>query len=228
MVISVKKTILYLLIVVFTLFAQSTTVKDPDPERFSKAIEIFKNWDVKNSFPKQPVLFAGSSSIRLWKTQQDFPKLKVINRGFGGAHISDILHYIDETVLKYQPQVIVFYCGDNDVAADKNAEKVLGDFQLFCEKVSNVLPSTKIIYLPIKPSILRWSFWPEMQKTNELIESYIDNNNNFYHCDIVSPMLDDKGMPLKELFIEDNLHLSNEGYAVWKKQLKPLLETLIK
>ena len=111
--INMNKIILFLPILVFTLCAQVPAINDPDPERFSKAIESFKNWDAKNFFPDQAVLFAGSSSIRLWKTQQSFPEVKVINRGFGGAHISDMLHYIDETVLKYKPRIIVFYCGDN-------------------------------------------------------------------------------------------------------------------
>ena len=65
-------------------------INNPDPERFKQEINQFKAWDEKNTFSKNAVLFVGSSSIRLWKTAVAFPQLPVVNRGFGGSHISDV------------------------------------------------------------------------------------------------------------------------------------------
>ncbi|HKK45627.1 MAG TPA: hypothetical protein VJ964_08900, partial [Balneolaceae bacterium] len=91
-------------------------VKDPDPQRFQQEIDNFKLWDAKNSYPNQAILFVGSSSIRFWKSHDAFPNYPVINRGFGGAHISDVQHYYRQVIGKYHPSIIVFYCGDNDIA----------------------------------------------------------------------------------------------------------------
>lgn len=58
---------------------------DPDPTRFEEEIDLFRQYDLRNSAPRDAVLFVGSSSIRLWPTAVAFPTIKVINRGFGGA-----------------------------------------------------------------------------------------------------------------------------------------------
>jgi hypothetical protein len=113
---------------------------DPDPQRFAKGIAAFERWDRKNAWPADPILFVGSSSIRMWPTRESFPRLPVLNRGFGGAHISDVNHYFDRVVAPYSPRAIVFYCGDNDIAAGKTPERVLADFRRFVDLVRARLP----------------------------------------------------------------------------------------
>ncbi|MBN1362511.1 MAG: hypothetical protein JW993_18080 [Sedimentisphaerales bacterium] len=130
---------------------------NPDPNRFAGEIEAFAQWDSKNAIPADPILFVGSSSIRLWKTHESFPELPIVNRGFGGAHISDVVHFADRIVLPYAPRLIVFYAGDNDVAAGKSASRVLCDYRRFVELVHAKLPETRIIFISIKPSSSRWS-----------------------------------------------------------------------
>ncbi len=89
---------------------------DPDPARFTADIAAFEAWDRQNSTSKNAVLFVGSSSIRLWQTAEAFPELAVINRGFGGSHASDVVHFAPRIIFKYEPRTIVFYAGDNDIA----------------------------------------------------------------------------------------------------------------
>ena len=95
----------------------------PNPLRFMQkplsgdqvSIDLFQLWDKKNSQVENPVVFVGSSSIRKWYTAEYFPDIPLVNRGFGGSHISDVIYFINETVLKFKPKVIVFYAGDNDI-----------------------------------------------------------------------------------------------------------------
>ena len=200
-------------------------VADPDPQRFEKEIARFEEWDRKNAWPDQPILFAGSSSIRMWKTHVSFPHSPVINRGFGGAHISDVIHFAEQVVLPYKPPVIAFYAGDNDVAGGKTAERVRDDYAKFTKLVHKQLPETTIIFLPIKPSTSRWKFWPEMRKANALIEEYSRSDERLLYVDLATPMLTgDDGRPPASLFIEDGLHLSEEGYRLWTKILMPVID----
>ncbi len=151
---------------------------NPDPARFTADIAAFEAWDRQNSAPKDAVLFVGSSSIRMWQTAECFPGIPVINRGFGGSHASDVNHFAKRIVLKYAPRAIVFYAGDNDLADGKSPEQVAGDFARFVEIVESKLPDTRIIYLPVKPSLARWQLWPEMQATNALVKKLIDANDH--------------------------------------------------
>jgi len=207
--------------------AQPAEAPDPDPHRFDDEIARFIQWDKKNSFPEDALLFVGSSSIRLWMTGESFPDFHVINRGFGGAHISDVNYFIEPTVLKYFPEVIVFYAGDNDIAGDKTPAQVLEDYQAFVQSVLANRSDTKILYLPIKPSIARWQFWPQMEQANKLIEDYCTLNTNLWYTDTASPMLQMGTPPPPELFVDDGLHLSDQGYQMWNDILMPVLQQVL-
>lgn len=188
---------------------------DPDPARFNAEVEAFAEWDQKNSTPPDAVLFAGSSSIRFWPTAERFPQLPVINRGFGGSHISDVNHFIDQTVLKYQPATIVFYAGDNDIAGGKTADRVLADYRIFVERVMASRPDTDILFVAIKPSLARWNRWPAMKDANEKIRAYSASRPHLHFADIAPPMLGADGKPKPALFRDDGLHLTPAGYDIW-------------
>tara|TARA_Y100000590_G_scaffold415195_1_gene512757 strand:- start:2646 stop:3401 length:756 start_codon:yes stop_codon:yes gene_type:complete len=219
---------------IIILYSFSFGQGDPDPERFNINpigdaiyIDSFEYWDYKNSFPDNAVLFIGSSSIRKWSTSNYFPFAPVINRGFGGSHISDIIYFIDKTVLKYNPKVIVLYAGDNDVASGKSAVDVFHDYMDFILKIHNAIPETHIIFLPIKPSPKRWTFWPIMSEINSLIKEFNSQNIYLHYVDTASPMLSKLGQPIPSLFISDSLHLSINGYDLWSETLEPILKKLL-
>jgi lysophospholipase L1-like esterase len=202
--------------------------ENPDPQRFKSEIDAFLNWDSKNAPPADPVVFVGSSSIRLWRTHTYFPDLPVINRGFGGSHISDVNYYADTLVLKFNPQIIVFYAGDNDIADGKSPETVYSDFTAFFDRIHTGLPSAKIVYLPIKPSPSRWQYWPAMQEANSRIEALCTQDPDLYYVDTASPMIGGNGRPMPGLFVSDSLHLNQTGYKLWTGILAPELRDLLK
>jgi lysophospholipase L1-like esterase len=206
--------------------AASASEPDPDPSRFDNEIRAFEAWDEKNAIPPNAVLFVGSSSIRLWPTAESFPDLPVVNRGFGGSHISDVNHFADRIVLRYQPRVIVFYAGDNDIAAGKSPQQVFDDFRQFAQIVAERLPQAQLIYLPIKPSLDRWKLWPHMQKANALVEEWSKANQQLTCVDTAAPMLGPDSLPRPELFLDDGLHMNAKGYRLWTKVLDRQLRQL--
>ena len=206
----------------------------PNPQRFNKnpegdnvSIDLFQLWDKKNSTPKYPVVFVGSSSIRKWSTAEYFPDIPIVNRGFGGSHISDVNHFINETVLKYKPRVIIFYAGDNDINYGKSPKIVLEDYIYFVDQVHSQLPETEIIFIPIKPSLKRWALWNEMKEANRLVRNYSKKKPLLYYIDTASPMLNSNGLPKSSLFVSDSLHLSKDGYDLWSKILEPILRDVL-
>ena len=145
------------------------------PAPFEQEIKAFEQSDAKNPPPKNAVLFIGSSSIRLWKTlADDFPDLKVINRGFGGSQIEHSNRYFDKIVAPYRPKLIVFYAGGNDVAAGKGPQRVLADFKTFVEKVRTSLPGTRVLFISIRPSVARRHLHGREWLTNALRSNSIN------------------------------------------------------
>jgi len=190
------------------------------------SIDLFQLWDKKKSQIENPVVFVGSSSIRKWYTAEYFPDIPIVNRGFGGSHISDVIYFINETVLKFKPKVIVFYAGDNDIHFGKTSQIVFAHYVDFVKKVHVQLPDTRIMFIPIKPSPNRWPLWHEMEKTNHMVKMYSQNNPLLYYVDTATPMLSERGKPIASLFVKDSLHLSHEGYDLWSSIVKPVLYDL--
>ena len=201
-------------------------VADPDPLRFAPEIDDFTEWDGKNSAPPRPVLFVGSSSIRLWSSAASFPGCGIVNRGFGGAQISDVQHFYEAVVARYRPRAILFYAGDNDVWAGKSPGRVLEDFQQFVETVRRDQPETPIYFIAIKPSPRRMELWREMAEANGLVRTWTESQQKLGYVDIATPMLGADGRPRPELFIEDDLHLNEAGYEVWESVLAEPLTSL--
>jgi lysophospholipase L1-like esterase len=170
------------------------------------------------------VLFVGSSSIRLWATlERDFPGVPVLNRGFGGSEIADAVQLANRIVVPYKPRVIVFYAGDNDLAAEKTPARVLSDFQSFVAIVRRQLPGTLVVFISVKPSIARWNIVDKIRETNQLIRAYARTDDKLIYVDVFSPMLDAAGKPRRELFLEDGLHMTPAGYAIWRDVVAPMI-----
>lgn len=183
--------------------------------RWEKDIAAFEAADRTNPPPKGAVLFVGSSSIRFWTNlAQDFPHLKLINRGFGGSDIPDSTHFADRIIFPYEPSKIVLYAGDNDIARGVSPEKVLYDFKEFVEKVRTRLPNTKVYFLAIKPSPSRWYLSPQAKKANRLVKRYARFRPKVEFIDVWSPLIKD-GRPEPALYEKDRLHLNRAGYERW-------------
>ncbi len=222
-----KRTIkasLYLALLAGSLLCFAASQPALAQDQWEEAIRAFEQMDETDPPPESAVLFTGSSSIRMWTTlAEDFPDARVINRGFGGSQMSDLIHYADRIVTPYAPRLILVYEGDNDVAAGKTAEQVFTDYQQFISLVHDQLPDTRIAFIAIKPSLARRFLMDEMHKANGLVEEYTSTCDHLDYIDIFTPMLGEDGEPLPDVFLEDGLHMNAAGYAIWTEAVHPYL-----
>jgi lysophospholipase L1-like esterase len=195
-----------------------------EENRWEAAIRQFEAADAANPPKPGGIVFVGSSTIRFWPTAEDFPELGVVNRGFGGSQTADAVHYVDRIVIKYQPRLVVFYEGDNDLSYGKSPETVFADTVAFFEKVHAALPDANIIHVSIKPSIARWNLIDKIRATNALVREYAANHDYIHYFDTEPLILGQDGKPRLELFVSDGLHFSREGYDVLNEILEPLLK----
>ncbi len=197
----------------------------PNPDRFEMQIAEFEESDKTSPPPTGAVLCYGSSSIRYWHKDlaEDLAPLTVIPRGFGGSNMNDALHFADRAVLPYKPRAILLYEGDNDIGAGVSPEEVIDTFRKFVTKVHSTLPDTRIYIIAIKPSILRWRLWPQIQKTNELFAAECNKNDKLTYIDIATPMLTPEGLPRPELLCMDRLHMNRQGYELWRDIVQQIL-----
>ncbi|HSI11874.1 MAG TPA: SGNH/GDSL hydrolase family protein [Chthoniobacter sp.] len=192
-----------------------TVAADPFA-KWEKEIAAFEAKDRENPPPKGGIVFVGSSSIKKWVTlAEDFPHHQVLNRGFGGSQIIDSVHFADRIVIPYEPRMVVFYAGGNDIHAHKTPEQVFADFQAFVEKVRAKLPKTEIACISIAGNPARWAEVEQVKALNTMLESYIKGKEDMKFINVFPRMLGSDGLPRTEIFVADRLHMNPEGYKLW-------------
>ncbi len=231
-----KLTSLIVAICALSLLAGCQSVSptaEKKPNRFQPVIDKWVEQDAVNPPPKDAVLFIGSSSIRLWDSlHDDFPQYDVIQRGFGGSHISDSIEFADKIVTPYKPRAIVMFAGTNDIASNKSVERVFNEYKTFVNLARKGKKwgeePVPIFFIGITPCESRWKHWPKSSELNRLVKEYTYKHKNLYYIDTPTPILSTApvpgGPPSKDLFRDDLLHLSPEGYALWTRVITPVLE----
>ena len=206
--------------VVVALAATVTTANQTTPLRFArweKEIRAIEKRLDANPPKRGGVVFAGSSSIRLWDVPKSFPDLPAANVGFGGAEIRDCTFFAERLLTRHEPSAVVFYAGDNDIANGRSAAQVADDFAAFTKVVHDRLPKCRVLFVAVKPSPKRWNLFAVQQKANELVRKECSADNRLAYVDVVTPMLGSDGKPTPDLFVQDQLHLSPKGYEIWAK-----------
>ncbi len=187
-----------------------------DPLRYSKAINNFVRADSVAMPAPNSLLFVGSSSIVGWKTlAADLPEVNVINRGFGGSHMADLIYYMDQIVFPYNPNAIVVYEGDNDIASGLSPKAFYKNYLTFIQRTLENWPEIPIFFISIKPSLDRVDHMENMAKANALVKAYTLEHENLFYIDVFNPMLNENGTPREDIFGHDGLHMNATGYELW-------------
>ena len=197
--------------------------------RFLPEIQKFDSLDQVNGLTNNGILFTGSSSIRMWSTlTEDMSPLPVLNRGFGGSTIPEVLHFSGKYLFQHKPQIVVLYCGENDISEGQTPETVLASFKTFAKILETRLPNSKLVFISMKPSVARWNLWEQYKTGNALIQKFISGKPNMLYVDAGETMLASDGKIKEDIFIEDGLHMNAKGYEGWTQQMKPILESIYK
>ncbi|MBK7977772.1 MAG: hypothetical protein IPK07_32495 [Deltaproteobacteria bacterium] len=197
------------------------------PRVWEREIRRFERIDRAHPPAPSAILFTGSSSIRFWSTlAADMRPLYVLNRGFGGAHAEHVTYFADRIVYTRAPRAIVLYAGDNDLGrlSPRSVSGVVEDFEDFVAAMRERLGAELPIYLlSIKPTPLRASQWPRMERANQGLVALAARDPHLHYVDVATPMLDGHGRARRELFRWDGLHLNGAGYALWTSIVRPRL-----
>ena len=222
---------MYNKLIVILYFVFSFEVKSqeyPDPKRFYNEIKSELEESPFKKSDKPLIVFSGSSSIRFWiDLDEDFIEYDILNRGFGGSIFSDLNYFINELIIKHNPDLIVLYEGDNDIAFNIPTEYIYDDFKKSYELIRKKNENVPIIYIAPKPSPARWDKKNKYDELNNLIKEFCKMKQKTYYFDTWSIMIDNEGNIPKKYFWTDMLHMNKSGYQVWKKNLKPLINKIL-
>ncbi len=195
---------------------EDTEVIDPDlfEDEVQKLEQRVNQWKNKDNL----IAFYGSSSFRLWSTlEKDLSPLNTINLGFGGSSFGYCLHYFDRIFQNgFNPHRVVIYAGDNDIGKGLPPGLILQRFRKLTDRIREKYPLVKLTFVTIKPSPERDHLLEYTRETNNLIRKELLAIQRADMINVFDSMLDEKGKARPELYLEDQLHLNEHGYRIWK------------
>lgn len=202
----------------------SFSLSAQDPTRFEQEVKSLVAADTAINH-KKLILFTGSSSIRMWKSLgADYPKHNTLNRGFGGSEMKDLLFYADQLIIKHNPKEIFIYEGDNDINSGKSPDEILKTAEQLLARIRATLPkNVKVIFIAAKPSLARWHLKETYLIYNKKLKEWTEQQKKVEFVDVWTPLIDANGEVLKDIFIQDGLHLNEKGYKIWAATIKEFL-----
>jgi lysophospholipase L1-like esterase len=218
-----KWTFKYFTFLVLVLL-QGTAFAQP----FMSEIKAFRKADSITTPPKNAILLIGSSSFTKWKDVQEyFPEHTMLNRGFGGSSLTDIIYYANDVILKYDPKQILIYCGENDLTGGPSitADTVFERLKTLYTLIRSRYKKVPIAYISMKPSPSREKYLETMQKANEQIKTFMEKQKRATYIDVYHSMFDTDGKILTNIFLSDKLHMNTAGYKIWQGIIAPYLIT---
>ena len=178
-----------------------------------------------NGWKKGSVVFTGSSSVRMWNNlQEQFPDAAIINSAFGGSKADNLLTHLDKTVLRFEPSKVFIYEGDNDINDGQEVSLIMKNLDELVKRIHHVYPNTIVNLIAAKPSPSRWDKKESYLALNDLIRQYATTHDNVNIVNVWDIMLDDSGNPRMDIFLDDDLHMNDKGYELWKEVFIPFMK----
>lgn len=196
-------------------YAQSTLTQQ---QKWEQKMERYEKLDAQSPPPSDVILFVGSSTIENWKTlKDDFADKAVLNRGVSGTKTIDLYTYRDRLITPYDAKQIFIYEGDNDIGLRWSTDRIVEQFGILFNAIRTAKPKAEIIFISIKPSPRRLKDKAQVEEVNRKIRQFIEQQDRAKYADVYTEMLDTKGDLIPTHYREDGLHLTAEGYGIWKK-----------
>lgn len=211
-------------IVLLVLFFCFSAIFGQEKHRFQEEVNaILIKYDALQESTKKTIVFTGSSSIRLWNELPHlFPEHQIINTGFGASLSTDLLHFHKELILNFAPDQVFIYEGDNDISSNRKPNEIISTTKEIIERINLSNPKTEIVLISAKPSVNRWKLKNKYIRFNRKLKRLGKRNDRIKFVDVWNPMLNGKNINTS-LFMEDGLHMNENGYAIWHTEIKPLI-----
>ena len=207
----------------------STVIPVPSPlKKFMPKLHQEKLKEAKNA--KIDFVMIGDSITHSWsKYPGAFEGSNLLNLGFPGDRTQNVLWRIENGALDgISPKIVTLMIGTNNIHENKKAyppdkpQDVFEGIQAIVNEARARLPKSKIVIFSIFPRKAGPAF-ERAKSVNSMLPQLADGKY-VSHFDLNPFFTTEKGQQDKTFYNKDLLHFNEQGYLVWAKALKPLLE----
>ncbi len=167
------------------------------------------------------VLLVGSSIFEAWRSLTEIsPEAPVVNRAVGGTITADWVQRFANVLCAESPDVVLFYCGSNDINADVAEDEIVANVARCRQIVAAYSPETAFAYFGIIKAPQKLGKWDLIERLNGAIrrnlpagDLYVESNDVFVQ----------HGRPMERFYIEDGLHLTEDAYEALATYARPMV-----
>jgi lysophospholipase L1-like esterase len=172
------------------------------------------------------IVFTGSSIFQFWTHLADqMAPLPVLNRAIAGTVTQDMLSRIGQLVLPYQPRIVVYYCGSNDISAGEDAGPIIERTKRYIQILHEKSPNTYFYYTSIQKAPEKRARWDVVEAVNREMERYSHQASHVGYIDLNPVLFDTRNNVRESLFLPDGLHFrpDSTAYQEFAQIVKPIL-----
>ncbi len=167
------------------------------------------------------ILFLGHSLIEYYDWEERFPEHNVFNLGIGGETTEGLLSRLPAIKYKHPVADIIFVMtGTNDIAIEDM--DFLQSYEKITEKLKEYYPGASVYIHTILPLNVGWLSAELIEEANEEIKKIAERCETGV-VDLYHKFVDRDGRPVERYFLDDGVHLSDEGYSVWAQEIERII-----
>jgi lysophospholipase L1-like esterase len=171
-----------------------------------------------------PIVFVGSSIFHRWTALfSQMAPLPIVNLAFDGAQTGDMLRLVDSRVVPYNPRVVAYYCGSNDVDAGDGAEEIFDRVRQFMVRTRTALPDVRLVFVSVIRAPEKQSRWDVVDEVNRRVQAYAAATKGIEFVDVNPLVFTADGRPRFDLYLSDQLHFRPKAYEAFAAVIKPIL-----
>ncbi|MFC1524515.1 GDSL-type esterase/lipase family protein [Thermodesulfobacteriota bacterium] len=167
------------------------------------------------------ILFIGDSLIEFFNWPRRFPVHQVWSRGRAGETVAGLLSRLPELGDDVWPDLVVIMTGTNDVGMENFG--FISVYGALIDALQKNWPEAEILINSLMPFHLDWITESTVPRMNEKLAD-LAREKGICYLNVYPLFLDQQGRVIGGLFLEDEVHLSDEGYRVWSGALERFLE----
>ncbi|GAB4483296.1 MAG: SGNH/GDSL hydrolase family protein [Thermodesulfovibrionales bacterium] len=159
------------------------------------------------------LVFLGDSLTEWFDWQTRFPQDRVINLGRAGEPVEGLLGRLDRICTHVAaPDFCFLMTGINNIAMDDS--DILGNYLRIVRTLRERWAGSALVVQSLLPVLLDWVGPEPVIKVNRGLKTLAEETGAAY-LDVYRSFVDSSGRPDASLLLDDGVHLSAQGYAVW-------------
>jgi lysophospholipase L1-like esterase len=175
----------------------------------------------RTSTIKKNLVFIGDSLTEWGDWERRFPQYQVSNLGISGETVEGLLARRERIRTRIdRPDFVFLMTGINNIATGQY--DIIPFYREIVRNLTTWYKQSIVVVQSLLPVDFEWVLNDEIRDINRLLEE-IAREYSAEYLDVFRLFVDAKGTPKSGYLSDDGVHLAENGYEVWAKEVERFL-----